>query len=102
MHTVAGKRLRLETDLRRGLELGEFRVHYQPIVSLQNGTIAGFEALSRWERPEGLLSPARFIQTADETGINPAVEPSLVARSLPTASRMALSISLRSTADNEH
>jgi EAL domain-containing protein (putative c-di-GMP-specific phosphodiesterase class I) len=69
MHTVAVKRLRLETDLRRALELGEFRVHYQPIVSLQNGEIAGFEALSRWERPEGLLSPAHFIQTADETGI---------------------------------
>jgi PAS domain S-box-containing protein len=69
MHTSAVKRLRLETDLRRALELGEFRVHYQPIVSLQSGKIAGFEALSRWERPEGLLSPAHFIQIADETGI---------------------------------
>ncbi len=69
MHTFAVKRLRLETDLRRALELGEFRVHYQPIVSLQSGKIAGFEALSRWQRPEGLLSPAHFIQIADETGI---------------------------------
>jgi len=69
MHTFAVKRLRLEADLRRALELGEFRVHYQPIVSLQSGKIAGFEALSRWERPEGLLSPAHFIQIADETGI---------------------------------
>jgi PAS domain S-box-containing protein len=69
MHTLAVKRLRLETDLRRALELGEFRVHYQPIVSLQSGKIAGFEALSRWERPEGLLSPGDFIQIADETGI---------------------------------
>jgi predicted signal transduction protein with EAL and GGDEF domain len=69
MHTSAVKRLRLETDLRRALELGEFRVHYQPIVSLQSGKITGFEALSRWERPEGLLSPAHFIQIADETGI---------------------------------
>ena len=69
MHALAVKRLRLETDLRRALELGEFRVHYQPIVSLQSGKIAGFEALSRWERPEGLVSPAHFIQIADETGI---------------------------------
>jgi PAS domain S-box-containing protein len=69
MHASAVKRLRLETDLRRALELGEFRVHYQPIVSLQNGKIVGFEALSRWERPEGLVSPAHFIQIADETGI---------------------------------
>jgi PAS domain S-box-containing protein len=69
MHTSAVKRLRLETDLRRALEHGEFRVHYQPIVSLQTGKIAGFEALSRWQRPEGLLSPAHFIQIAEETGI---------------------------------
>jgi PAS domain S-box-containing protein len=69
MHASAVKRLRLETDLRQALELSEFRVHYQPIVSLQNGKIIGFEALSRWQRPEGLLSPAHFIQVADETGI---------------------------------
>ena len=69
MHLVAVKRLRLETDLRRALELGEFRVHYQPIVSLRTGKIAGFEALSRWQRPEGLLFPAHFIQIAEQTGI---------------------------------
>jgi PAS domain S-box-containing protein len=69
MHTVAVKRLQLETDLRRALELGEFRVHYQPIVSLQRGQIVGFEALSRWQRPEGLLSPAHFIQIAEQIGI---------------------------------
>jgi EAL domain-containing protein (putative c-di-GMP-specific phosphodiesterase class I) len=69
MHAVAVKRLHLETDLRRALELHEFRVHYQPIVSLQNGKIVGFEALSRWQRGEELLSPAHFIQIADETGL---------------------------------
>ena len=69
MHTFAVKRLRLETDLRRALELGEFRVHYQPIVSLKSGKVVGFEALSRWQRPEGLLLPAHFIQIAEETGI---------------------------------
>jgi len=69
MHTVAVKRLQIETDLRRALELGEFRVHYQPILSLQSGRIVGFEALSRWQRPEGLLAPAHFIQIAEQTGI---------------------------------
>jgi diguanylate cyclase (GGDEF)-like protein/PAS domain S-box-containing protein len=69
MHILAVKRLRLETELRRALELGEFRVHYQPIVSLRSGKIVGFEALSRWQRPEGLLPPAHFIQIAEQTGI---------------------------------
>src|SRR6202044_1540462 len=69
MHASAVTRLRLETDLRRALELGEFRVHYQPIVSLESGRIVGFEALSRWQRPEGLLFPAHFIQIAEQTGI---------------------------------
>jgi len=69
MHTLAVRRLKLETDLRRALELDEFRVHYQPIVSLPNGRIIGFEALSRWQRPDGLVAPAEFIPIADETGI---------------------------------
>jgi PAS domain S-box-containing protein len=69
MHTLAVKRLRLETDLRRALELGEFRVHYQPIVSLHTGMIAGFEALTRWQRPEGILAPIEFIAVAEEIGL---------------------------------
>jgi PAS domain S-box-containing protein len=69
MHANALKRLRLETDLRKGLEQGEFRVHYQPIVSLQTGKITGFEALTRWQRPEGLLSPIEFIGVAEEIGL---------------------------------
>ncbi len=69
MHESAMRRLRLETELRQALELGEFRVHYQPIVSLQDDRVVGFEALSRWQRPSGLVSPAEFIPVADETGI---------------------------------
>ena len=69
MHAGAIKRLQLETDLRRGLELKQFRVYYQPIVSLQNDQIVGFETLSRWQRPEGLILPGEFIAVADETGI---------------------------------
>ncbi|HVH87026.1 MAG TPA: EAL domain-containing protein [Terriglobales bacterium] len=69
MHASAIKRLRLETELRQALELGEFRVHYQPIVSLRSENVVGFEALSRWQRPTGLVPPLEFIGVADETGL---------------------------------
>jgi len=69
MHENAVKRLQLETDLRKALDQGEFRVYYQPIVSLQTGKITGFEALTRWQRPEGILPPIAFIAVAEETGL---------------------------------
>jgi len=69
MHANALKRLRLETDLRKALDYGEFRVYYQPIVSLQTGKITGFEALSRWQRPEGIVPPVEFIAVAEEIGL---------------------------------
>ena len=69
MHAGAVKRLQLETDLRKAVELGEFLVYYQPIVSLENGQIVGFEALTRWQRPQGMVMPNDFIPLADETGI---------------------------------
>lgn len=69
MHSRAVQRLKLETDLRQGIENGELIVYYQPIVSLANGNIVGFEALSRWQTPRGILSPAEFIPIADETGL---------------------------------
>ena len=69
MHADAIKRLQLETDLRKAIELKQFRVYYQPVVSLRSGQIAGFETLSRWQRPEGLVMPGEFIAVADETGI---------------------------------
>ncbi len=52
-----------------GVERGEFLVYYQPIVSLRDGRIVGFEALSRWQRPEGMVMPNDFIPVANETGI---------------------------------
>ena len=69
MHASAVKRLSLETALRKALEQGEFRVYYQPIVSLQTAKIVGFEALTRWQRPEGVLPPSEFIAVAEETGL---------------------------------
>jgi diguanylate cyclase (GGDEF)-like protein/PAS domain S-box-containing protein len=70
MHTRAVALLQLETDLRRAIERQEFRLHYQPIVSLRTHKIVGFEALIRWHHPErGLISPIEFIPIAEETGL---------------------------------
>ncbi|MGA9353762.1 MAG: EAL domain-containing protein [Terriglobales bacterium] len=69
MHSKALRRLKLETDLRLGLERGELLVYYQPIISLRSGKITSFEALSRWNHPDGMISPADFIPVADETGL---------------------------------
>jgi PAS domain S-box-containing protein len=69
MHGNAVQRLTLETDIRKALDQGEFEVYYQPIVSLQTARITGFEALTRWRRPQGMVSPADFIPVAEETGL---------------------------------
>jgi len=69
MHSSAVRRLKLETDLRRGIEQGELLVYYQPIISLESGKIIGFEALSRWKTVQGMVSPVEFIPVADETGL---------------------------------
>ena len=70
MHQRAVEQLQLENDLRRAVAGREFRVHYQPIVSLDNGWVEGFEALVRWEHPErGLLMPDAFIPMAEESGL---------------------------------
>ncbi|HEX7579932.1 MAG TPA: EAL domain-containing protein, partial [Thermoanaerobaculia bacterium] len=62
--------LQLETALRLAVERKEFEVHYQPILSLGDGRITGFEALVRWHHPErGLLFPADFLELAEETGL---------------------------------
>ncbi len=70
MHAESLAALRLETDLRRALEKQEFLVFYQPIISLKDGQISGFEALVRWNHPErGMISPTEFIPLSEETGL---------------------------------
>jgi diguanylate cyclase (GGDEF)-like protein/PAS domain S-box-containing protein len=69
MHASAVNLLQIETDLRKALEKGQFYLLYQPIVSLDNFKLCGFEALVRWHHPErGLVSPLDFIPIAEETG----------------------------------
>ncbi len=61
-------RIRIVTELRQGLERGEFHVAYQPVVDLANGSVVGLEALLRWEHPEhGTISPTEFIPIAEES-----------------------------------
>jgi len=75
MHEAAVERLRLETELRRAIERREFRLWYQPIVSLSDQRVAGFEALVRWQHPErGLLLPSTFLGVAEELGVIASID----------------------------
>ncbi len=70
MHSGALDRLNLETDLRRALQRQEFELHFQPIFSLADGRVSGFEALVRWRHPaRGLVGPDCFIAVAEEMGL---------------------------------
>ena len=70
MRYQALERLNLENELRQALERREFRVYYQPTVSLKTGRIVGFEALVRWEHPErGLVFPCEFVSLAEERSL---------------------------------
>jgi diguanylate cyclase (GGDEF)-like protein len=70
MEVNAVERLMLETGLRRAFAEQQFRVYYQPIVSLENDKVVGVEALVRWEHShQGLLLPEAFLPSAEETGL---------------------------------
>ena len=70
MHAQAVRRLQLETALRGALERREFTLHYQPVLHVATGRLAGYEALIRWQHPEhGLLPPGEFVPILEQSGL---------------------------------
>jgi diguanylate cyclase (GGDEF)-like protein len=70
MHAEATTLHQLETELRKAVENNEFTLHYQPIISMENDRIIGFEALVRWQHPQrGIIPPLDFMTAAEETGL---------------------------------
>ncbi|WEX11947.1 sensor domain-containing phosphodiesterase [Chelativorans sp. AA-79] len=68
--SIGTDRLQMESDLRRAVDRKELRVAYQPIVRLEDGSVAGFEALLRWDHPRrGTIPPADFIPIAESSGL---------------------------------
>ena len=67
---AARRRFSIETELRRSIESGGLALAYQPLIDLRSGTVAGFEALARWDHPQrGPISPSEFIPVAEESGL---------------------------------
>jgi len=62
-------RLKLEEDIRRGIEAGEFIPFFQPLIDLTTRELVGFEALARWRSARGLLEPEAFLDAAETTGL---------------------------------
>ncbi|WP_374353947.1 EAL domain-containing protein [Chitinimonas sp.] len=74
MNEHAAERLELESALRQALQTGELLLHYQPQLTVEKGLLYGLEALVRWQHPQwGMISPARFIPVAEESGLIDAV-----------------------------
>ena len=69
LETNVLERRALGVDLNQALTDGSLELHYQPIITLENNQISGFEALLRWHHPEkGIIMPDKFISIAEETG----------------------------------
>ncbi len=93
-------RLKLEEDIRGGIDRGEFVPFFQPLIDLSTRELVGFEALARWRSPtRGLLEPANFMDTAETTGLIGPLTISIMeqaleeARNWPTHLKIAVNVS---------
>jgi predicted signal transduction protein with EAL and GGDEF domain len=107
LHTHAEERRVLEIALRKALERDEFEVHYQPVVSAEDGRIESFEALLRWTNPDlGSVSPAKFIPVAEDARlITPIGEwvlrtACMEAANWPSTIRVAVNVSAEQLTNN--
>ena len=74
MGVKVDQRLRVESELRRALDNGEFRLYYQPQMDMRTGRIVSAEALLRWQHPEdGLVLPEKFVSIAEDAGYIPVL-----------------------------
>jgi diguanylate cyclase (GGDEF)-like protein len=69
MQAAASTRLQLRADLAAGIDAGELRLHYQPVVDLHTGRTVGYEALVRWLHDGTLVAPGEFIPIAESSGL---------------------------------
>jgi diguanylate cyclase (GGDEF)-like protein/PAS domain S-box-containing protein len=70
MRARVSRKMELENGIRKALEMRQFVLHYQPIVSLETGRLESLEVLLRWEHQQhGTISPVEFIPVAEETGL---------------------------------
>lgn len=83
MEDRAQERRRVLVEIERGLESGQFQLHFQPKVRLQTGELFGFEALVRWHHPErGLLNPGEFLPYLDQSELEPAFGEAMIVQAL--------------------
>ncbi|RCS24768.1 EAL domain-containing protein [Phyllobacterium salinisoli] len=95
MRLAAERRHILTLELRQALNENQFELYYQPIFTLSDDSISGFEALIRWHHPQrGMVSPAEFIPVAEETGLISGIGQWVLREACLTAARWPKSVKI--------